>query len=299
MQDMSQHMYILANYSRCYQPRSPRATAWGLELTGAGRGDFRPVCEAAAGGRDAWVAYGLEQPRRLAEYALLYITRGRGCFHSEASGELTVEEGTAVFLFPGLEHYYAPDPRSGWEEYWALFQGALPERLQAEGLLDPSAPRLRLAYGRREVLRRFEEILRLNASTERDYAIQIGVELHALLAELLDRRSDDTRSHEEQMRQARLLLQSSLAGPVDMREVARSLHMSYRNFRRVFREYCGTAPHQYLLELRIARARKMLKESSMNVQEIAGRLGFENPLYFSRLFRKKTGQSPTAWRNSI
>jgi transcriptional regulator GlxA family with amidase domain len=57
------------------------------------------------------------------------------------------------------------------------------------------------------------------------------------------------------------------------------------------------SPHQYLLELRIVRARSLLTEAEFSVKEIATQTGFEDEHYFSRLFRQKLHFTPSQWRN--
>jgi transcriptional regulator GlxA family with amidase domain len=57
------------------------------------------------------------------------------------------------------------------------------------------------------------------------------------------------------------------------------------------------SPHQYLLELRIVRARSLLAETELPVKEIAAQTGFGDELYFSRLFRQKLNLTPSQWRD--
>jgi AraC-like DNA-binding protein len=72
--------------------------------------------------------------------------------------------------------------------------------------------------------------------------------------------------------------------------------MSYAHFRRVFKQQSGLSPYQYHLQLRIHRAREMLHSTTLAVGQVAARLNFPNPYYFSKIFKKKTGMSPSLWR---
>lgn len=75
--------------------------------------------------------------------------------------------------------------------------------------------------------------------------------------------------------------------------------MSVSYFIRKFREYTQTTPAQYLLSLRISMAQSLLENTGQSISEIASSVGYENPLYFSRLFHKMTGVSPSTFRKQI
>jgi AraC-like DNA-binding protein len=84
---------------------------------------------------------------------------------------------------------------------------------------------------------------------------------------------------------------------LDMKVLAQELNVSYSWFRHTFTAHTGLSPHQYLLELRLVRARSLLAETEMPVKEIALQTGFEDELYFSRLFRQKMNLTPSQWRS--
>ena len=80
---------------------------------------------------------------------------------------------------------------------------------------------------------------------------------------------------------------------------ATACHMSASGFYRYFRAWSGLSPNEYRIRMRISAARSMLCNSAMSVQEIAFRVGFTDPYYFSRCFCKMTGVSPRAFRRSF
>jgi AraC-like DNA-binding protein len=73
--------------------------------------------------------------------------------------------------------------------------------------------------------------------------------------------------------------------------------MSYSSFRHTFRQHTGSSPHQYLLELRLVRARNLLTQTAQSVKEIAEQVGFEDEHYFCRFFKVKEGMTPGQWRS--
>ena len=74
--------------------------------------------------------------------------------------------------------------------------------------------------------------------------------------------------------------------------------MSVSWFIRSFKQYAGTTPMQYLVERRMANAQVLLETTSYNISEIAALVGYDNPLYFSRIFRKQKGMSPSEYRKT-
>ncbi|MBN1672826.1 MAG: helix-turn-helix transcriptional regulator [Kiritimatiellae bacterium] len=79
-------------------------------------------------------------------------------------------------------------------------------------------------------------------------------------------------------------------------DVARAAGLSAHHFGRVFRREVGASPMQYLRDLRLERARRLLRHSDLRIGEVARECGVSDPLYFSRIFRHHTGQSPRRYR---
>ena len=87
--------------------------------------------------------------------------------------------------------------------------------------------------------------------------------------------------------------------PISIEKYASEHGMSAGWFIRCFREYTGISPAQYILSLRISNAQTLLKTTDFNITEIAAIVGYENPLYFSRIFKKQNGVSPSEYRKQI
>ncbi|WP_086787829.1 helix-turn-helix transcriptional regulator [Crossiella equi] len=84
--------------------------------------------------------------------------------------------------------------------------------------------------------------------------------------------------------------------PLDVPALARIALLSPTHFTRSFRATFGETPHRYLQRRRIERAMALLREPSVTVTEVAGRVGFESLGTFSRTFRAVLGQSPSQYR---
>ena len=95
---------------------------------------------------------------------------------------------------------------------------------------------------------------------------------------------------------ARSYMQSMVENDIKMPEVAAYLNMSYSSFRHMFKQYTGMAPSQYYINLKIQKAKEMLRSTSATIKEISYHLHFDTPEYFTKIFRKKTGMSPSRFR---
>ncbi len=87
-------------------------------------------------------------------------------------------------------------------------------------------------------------------------------------------------------------LQTNFSQCTATETLAAFCNLSRSRFLSVFKEHIGTTPHQYLLNLRVERAKELLTEGSLSVSEIASIVGFDDPFYFSRIFKKIAGMTP-------
>ena len=89
--------------------------------------------------------------------------------------------------------------------------------------------------------------------------------------------------------EARRYIESHYAEPLELGALARRAALSVSQFSLVFRAHFGVPPMQYAYRLRLRKAAQLLGESTLAVSEVAARVGFEDPLHFSRQFRKYMG----------
>jgi AraC family transcriptional regulator len=75
--------------------------------------------------------------------------------------------------------------------------------------------------------------------------------------------------------------------------------MSVFHFAREFKRSTGTTPHQYLIKLRVERAKALLATPDLPLIEVGLRSGFSHQSHFTRLFRRETGTTPSSYRNNI
>ena len=92
---------------------------------------------------------------------------------------------------------------------------------------------------------------------------------------------------------ARLRIREALESNLTIQQVAEDLGVSYSNFRKLFKEFTGLSPATYQQELRLMRAKELLSTTDLTVKEIAYRLNFESPDYFSAKFKAKMGCKPS------
>lgn len=241
--------------------------------------------------------FNIENGRILNEYQLLYITKGRGMFSSESSGRSQVKEGYMFLLFPGEWHTYRPDPETGWNEYWIGFDGRIMDEWVKDGFFHKESPVFNIGLNE-EIIALYKRAIIIAEAQEANYQQALsGIACNLVsMALYLSRNRDFNKSDvASQMNQAKIAVHENISA-ITPEDLAKITCMSYSKFRKIFKEYTGFAPSQYIQEVRITMAKELLTNTSKSIKEIAIELGYENKDYFFTVFKKVTGNTPITYR---
>lgn len=271
---------------------------WGLTINSVGYQRIGKGSPYPPQNHPTRYLFSTEKGRILNEYQLLYITRGKGSFVSHSQKRTAVKEGNMLLLFPGEWHSYKPDPVEGWDEYWIGFKGVnIDNRIQS-GFFSKQKPIFNVGL-RDDLVQLYKQAI--ETAKEQNTGFQqmlAGIVNHLLgLAYSQNKHS----SFEElqvikQINKAKIIMQEGFHLGINPEGVAQEVNMSYSWFRRIFKQYTGFPPSQYLLELKLQRSKELLTNTVLTSQEIAFDVGFESSDYFCTFFRKKTGMTPIQYR---
>ena len=242
-----------------------------------------------------------KRPRGRLDYQLLYIASGKTHFIINGKDH-EVPAGHMVLYLPRQEQDYIYYGKDKPEVYWVHFTGSdvknilrqydipLNENIFYCGVASA------YAYLFKEMILElqncrvgFQELLAM-------YLRQIFL---LVQRSRLEQKPSVNTYLQEEMENARKYFNEHYNEAINIEEFAISRSMSISWFLRNFKQVTGMSPMHYILVTRINNAVSLLETTDYNVTEISAIVGYDNPLYFSRLFKKQKGVSPTEYRKLL
>lgn len=284
-----------------YLVANARDQKWGLTVSTVGYEEIAPGDPYPTRGHADGYYFNVNEGRELNEYQLLYNPEGEGVFKSAHQKEVRLKEGDLFLLFPGEWHSYHPLSKTGWKSYWIGFKGKNIDDRVSAGFLTPEKPIYHVGYS--------ADIIHLYKSAY-DAAVEEKAYSQQLLAGLvnhlvgmmysLERNIElsKDRAHVDMINRARLRIREALESNLTIQQIAEELGVSYSNFRKQFKLYTGLSPAIYQQDLKLQRAKELLTTTDLSIKEIAYRLNFDSPDYFSAKFKIKTGRKPSEMRTT-
>ncbi|MBP1991070.1 AraC family transcriptional regulator [Paenibacillus eucommiae] len=234
-------------------------------------------------------------------WAFSYIVRGKGSFQVDGQQLQRLEAGSLYWEWPGASFDYGPDPNESWDEYYVSFEGTRVNEWLEAGIISPDSV-MQIGLDNRWI-HKIETIGALLESGIPDNADRAALMVESLIFEFYAVNASRSSFYPSQKPEYVLHvlddIANSLYQPWNEQQVWERNHLSRSSLRRIVHQNTGYSLNEYVNRLKISEAKKLLTYTSLQIKDIAYKLGFDDAAYFSRLFKKFTGISPNKFREKL
>jgi len=241
-----------------------------------------------------------ERPHGCDSHIFIYCAEGEGWIEAEGERKIRLESRQLAVIPAGKAHRYGASDGDPWSIYWFHLQGERVGPLMRLYGLEEGP--LTLTLGAHAMLTDgFEQAYGL--LTDKPYSWQARAHVSHTIRHMLSSvglsagRSKEDRKRERYLEQAVRYMTDRLADSLTLADLARATGLSKQHLIYLFNRETGRPPVEYYLRLKMQRAGQLLDLTDLSVKEIAGAVGISDPYYFSRLFKRMMGCSPTEYRN--
>lgn len=254
------------------------------------------------------------------EYIFHYIISGKGyCSYDQnttadsssrsvksaanLSSEFEIKAGEGFLIEPHTKHVYHADQDDPWHYIWIIFKGSLvPRYLRACGISKNNAIYRPKDYTIQTTQRIKSHLNAILENPNKSKAYILG-HLHLFFAELEANAAAPAgnKFHEDSagnyyLSEAVRYINVNYPNIISLDEICSFCNISRSHMGRLFREYYHTSLQDYLIQIRLSKAKELLINTSLPVYEIANQVGYQNELNLLRAFKKKFGVSPNTFR---
>lgn len=238
-----------------------------------------------------------ERPDGTDACILLYCLDGKGYVRTD--GHLYTLTASEAFCIPrGMPHCYYADEHDPWSILWVHFKGEdivrYPiDRMKIVRLNSPASDRRMQSY--------FEILFRV---LEKNYTlgnfIYISQMLSLILSEIYFReRTDENTSQNRHVTAVIRYMYAHINRGLTLDELSEQVGLSKSYLNTIFRASTGHPPLDFFLRLKMEEACKLLQMENKYIYEVAAAVGYSDPYYFSRMFRRIVGISPKEYRRRL
>ena len=234
------------------------------------------------------------------DYQILYVANGKTHFWFDGR-EKIVSAGHMVLYKPEEIQKYVYYLEDNPEVFWIHFTGSDVKNILAyHGIsLDEHVFYCGVLPDYKALFRKIIQELQLCRYGYEDYIASLFNDILLLVDRQQHEQKKTTGNVQEQIERAAAYFNENYNTKISIDDYAESLHISTNWFIHNFKQYAGMSPAQYILSLRMVNAQSLLERTTYNIKEISEIVGYENPLYFSRVFKKEIGKSPAQYRKEM
>lgn len=240
-----------------------------------------------------------ERPAGVDQAIFIYCTKGAGW--CELGGRYhAVSPGDLLVVPPEVAHVYgAEEEAEPWSIHWFHAKGGLLQAFLRELDIAVESPVVRIGDDP-QLLVLFEELLDVVAhgytTLQLLYASQV---LAHLIAVMIRDHRGAPREHpgtQQKIAHTVVYMKQHLSRSLQLDALAALANLSRSRYADLFKQQTGYAPIDYFIRLRMHRACQLLDTTDLSIKAVAAELGYEDPLYFTRVFRAVVEMTPTEYR---
>jgi AraC-like DNA-binding protein len=243
-------------------------------------------------------------PRKRNYYMLHIVRSGKGICKING-GNYFIEGNDAFLVFPEMEYSFVADPEEGCTLLWIGFMGMRAgECVMRSGFSQENL--IRTTKLVTEVEELVEKMLQVKEMTFANDLRRNGI-LKLFFAQFIDEynnefskgnvQKEEGLETSEYIRSAISYIAQNYSQNIKINELADYVGVNRSYLASSFKKATGYSPKEYLLSLRMERAKSLLETSDMTINGISNAIGYSDQLAFSRMFKKYTGISPTVYRD--
>lgn len=228
-------------------------------------------------------------------YFIHFVIKGHGVYTLN-SNTFQIQPGQAFLIYPNMHIDKQADAVDPWEYCWVGFNGADARLLVNAAGFTPEMPILTPDPVRMEQL--LMNIYKARG-TQPHNNINMTAQLYTLLAFLIEENNgglpEDKQVGINYVQQACDYIANNVSREITVEDIARHLNVCRSQLYRIFKQHLSISPQKYLTEFRIRSACTLMSSSNASVKDVALSVGFNDPLYFSSVFKRVTGKTPSEY----
>ena len=251
-------------------------------------------------GRLSRCGYGIARELGRLDYHIVYVISGNW----EAvydNKKYSLKPGNFVFYYPNQpQKYYFFPYNEGCEVFWIYFSGSVVREVLNDVNLKPGV----YQCGKSEQITSvFSELVRehnlnrpFSQSAQSALAIYLLTAFSRHVTNTLDSKRNDMHTADLDINRVIVEMNKNYTNEYNPEHYANICGMSISGFYHKFKRVIGVSPKKYFIKLKMEYTKELITFSNLSIKEIATKFGYENPMYFSYVFKQATGLSPSEYR---
>ena len=236
------------------------------------------------------------------DFILIYCLEGKG-YYSTTMGLYELTANQFFILPPHQFHNYQADLYDPWTIYWVHFSSNRLKELGQEYDLDRFVKPTDISFNQK-ILDTWNEMFVTLAQGYSDESMgHANLCLYHFISYFIY--PSNTQKLLQQMQKEDPLdrsinfMKSNIDKQLSVEQIASKFHYSPSHYTALFKKRTGLSPIEYFIRMKIHYACQLLSQRELIVKEIADKIGYDDPYYFSRIFKKVTGKSPEQYKNTV
>ncbi|MDS0527052.1 AraC family transcriptional regulator [Clostridium sp. SHJSY1] len=230
-------------------------------------------------------------------FLIHYILEGSGTFYVDGKS-YKLHKNQGFLICPDVITYYEANDKTPWTYTWIGFRGIKAENYLEFAGLDRYNPIFE--YKQSNFVEKCFENMREAAKLKYGRELRLQGLLSIFLSELIEKAEKNVElgsSYKDiYIKKTLQYIDRNFARKIKISEIAESIGLNKNYFSSFFRENFGISPQEYLIKYRINKACELMKNEALTISDISRSVGYNDPLAFSKIFKKVKGKSPKKYR---